>query len=664
MQEAVAERAPDPVSGPGAGVHPGRGVLAVLLVHQALLWAAVLTGNPQATVTWDCVAGSMAEDALRGWAFSPLDSFDGVLGGMFLASLVGLPLFKAVGVTGLAVKGVSVTLAGAVVAGAGLVWARALGPRAGMLAAAAVAFLPPVAFIASLILGNWHFTEVGFELALTGVLLGVIWGRGRGDPLSVRWALGTGVLAGLAVFNCFATAVFLPALYAVGWATSRSRASWRSAGAHAAGLLVGLAPLWFKVLVHQPYGIAGGGSVRVPPEATNVGLSLGKLVGLVDGAFQQGLHFDTALSTPAGSFASSGLAGLASAALLLGWALLALRVSPSMLALVRGCLPGREASADEVSPAAIPVLMAAIFLVALLASDMNLRHVPWYLSNPRDHDHIVLIPWLAQLALCGALLADSLRYERTTGTVRGGELGISSRLGSVIGALPIACVVLAGMIGLGAFVVPDAGTPRSASAFRGSCWDVKGFMLAPHLGLEFESGRALCEEYGEQQGWECSRGVAWAVGYFGVEAYMEESQGTPAAACQEMPDPWRAECLRGVGWGLSSGGGGDVSDGFEMAGVCDALSPAEDARWCWRGVGFPIGDHLGSSPERLRRAMEDLPVNRRADVAEGAGALLGRTYSAEETAQGLCAQWGEDLAASCMRGVQDSRTWASSARTR
>lgn len=635
-----------------------RGVITVLFLHQALLWTTVLTGNPQATVTWDCVAGSMAEDALRGWAFSPLDSFDGILGGMFLASLVGLPLFKALGVTGLAVKGLSIMLAGLVVAITGAIWGRALGERAGTLAAAAVAFLPPVAFIASLMLGNWHFTEVGFEMALCGVLLGVVWGRGRSKSLTPGWAFGAGVLAGLAVFNCFATAVFLPMLYAVGWSTSRHRASLPSAMAHLGGLVVGALPLWSKMLLHQPYGVALGGSVKLPDEATNIGFSFAKLGGLFDGAFQQGLHFDTALSAPAGSAASGGLAGIASAALLLGWFLLAIRALPSIVALVSGALPGRRASPMNVSPVVLPVLLAAIFLGALLASDMNLRRLPWYLSNPRDHDHLVLIPWLSQLALCGALLADSLWREWSTGVVRGGEVALGwPAMGSVLASIPIASLVLTGVLGISAFAIPDAGMSRTSLAFRGSCWDVKGFMMAPHVDLDFTAGQRLCAEYGEQEAEECGRGVAWAVGFFGAERFMDEERGEPHTACADLGDPWRSECLRGVGWGLSSAAGGDVSEGAELARMCNGVWPDEDAQWCWRGVGFPLGDHLGSSPEQLRRALEDLPPERRQDVAEGAGALVGRTYNSQQTMRSLCAAWGEDIEESCWRGVQSSLRW-------
>ena len=618
----------------------------------------MLTGNPEATVTWDCVAGSMAEDALRGWAFSPLDSFDGILGGMFLASLVGLPMFKALGVTGLTVKGLSVTLAGAIVFLTGVVWGRALGDRAGALAAAAVAFLPPVAFISSLMLGNWHFTEIGFEMSLCGVLLGAIWGSRSHKKLTPLWSASVGMLAGLAVFNCFATAVFLPVLYAIGWSTSRHRISWTSAAAHGVGLSAGALPLWSKVLLHKPYGLAGGGSVKVPDEATNVSLSFGKLWGLFDGAFQQGLHFDTALSTPAGSVASGALAGLASVALLVGWLMLAARSYPSIVALAVGIMPGRRAVKADVSPVVVPVLLAAIFLGALLASDMNLRRLPWYLSNPRDHDHIVLIPWLAQLALCGALLADSLWREARTGVVRGGEVPWGwSRGGSVLGVLPVASVVLTGVLGLSAFASPDDGAKGTRDAFRGSCWDVKGFMMAPHVDLNVDAALALCTEYGAQESEECGRGVAWAVGFFGAERFMDEERGEPHAACAELKAPERSECLRGVGWGLSSAAGGDVSEGAELAGMCDGVWPEEDAQWCWRGVGFPVGDHLGSSPERLRRALEDFPPERRQDIAEGAGALVGRTYESEETMRALCAAWGEDIEESCWHGVQSSLRW-------
>jgi len=218
-------------------------------------------------------------------------------------------------------------------------------------------------------------------------------------------------------------------------------------------------------------------------------------------------------------------------------------------------------------------------------------------------------------------------------------------------------VALTGVLGLSAFASPDDGVKGTRDAFRGSCWDVKGFMMAPHVDLDVDAALALCAKYGAQESEECGRGVAWAVGFFGAERFMDEERGEPHAACAELKAPGRSECLRGVGWGLSSAAGGDVSEGAKLAGMCDGVWPEEDAQWCWRGVGFPVGDHLGSSPQRLRRALEDFPPERRQDIAEGAGALVGRTYESEETIRALCSAWGEDIAESCWKGAQGSLGW-------
>jgi hypothetical protein len=121
--------------------------------------------------------------------------------------------------------------------------------------------------------------------------------------------------------------------------------------------------------------------------------------------------------------------------------------------------------------------------------------------------------------------------------------------------------------------------------------------------------------------------------------------------------PWTDECLRGVGWGLRSDGEGDVATDDGSVLLCDALPEPARRRACWLGVGFPLGDHLGSSPQRLRRALQELPLERRDWIVEGAGALVGRNHQEPAAMRAICASWGPELAASCERGAADSLTW-------
>jgi len=97
-----------------------------------------------------------------------------------------------------------------------------------------------------------------------------------------------------------------------------------------------------------------------------------------------------------------------------------------------------------------------------------------------------------------------------------------------------------------------------------------------------------------------------------------------------------------------------------MAEDCDLLLQEADRHSCWLGVGFPIGDHLNSTPPRFRRRLQELPEQRRQWVVEGAGAQVGRTYGTRAAMKHICASWGEDYAESCMRGAEHSLSFRSS----
>ena len=279
------------------------------------------------------------------------------------------------------------------------------------------------------------------------------------------------------------------------------------------------------------------------------------------------------------------------------------------------------------------------------------------------------------MAVSGALLLGSLFRESRQGSCVPGEWSRPSRLPRA-GLLALAGVlVLAVQIpSLMAMSAMHRHVPSELQAkglFRGHCWDAFGFYMAPHLHLE--SGRIsdACARFGEVGKVECYRGGAWAIGFLETSRQVGSTlRGGPspldssanngsAGACFDLPDLWRSECLRGVGWALASGGAGDVSAARSMAEDCDLLIEESDRHSCWLGVGFPIGDHLNSTPPRLRRRLQDLPEQRRQWVVEGAGAQVGRTYGTRASMKQICASWGEDYAESCMRGAEHSLSFRS-----
>ena len=646
-------------------------LLILVAVQQGFLWMVFLSQNPEATVTWDCVAGAMGYDALRGWSFSPIDSFDGVLGGMFVASLVGLPMFAVLGVTGLTVKATSALLIAALTIITWLTWTRFSGGLHGVLAAVAVILVPPLVFISSLMMGQWHFTELIFEGLAALVLFRLVFSGRPDQPLPVSGLLGLGLVLGLALFNCFASLVFFPAFLGLLWAAGKNRLGPLHGAALVGGLLAASSPGWWKLLGHRPYGIEQAARASIPPQARHSPFHLSELFDMIPGGgFAGAMHFDTAF----GGEALGGLAWALSVAvtvgLFVGWLGMLVRVSPSIVRTVRSLIPRMPcASPGRLSPAALPPVMAGLYGLAYLLSELRLEHLDWWLSNPRDHGHTALVPWVVWMAISGALLLGSLVSEwRGDGCPEGERStpGWMPRAGVVaVAAVLVASVQLPSVVGIAAMRAEVAPQARASEFYRGHCWDVFGFYMAPHLQLDPDQISEGCDRYGEVGRVECYRGGAWAMGFLmtsgqidaavrGGVSPLSGADGGGAALCLDRPALWRAECLRGVGWALSSGGAGDVSADESIAHECDQLSSADDRRACWLGVGFPIGDHLNSTPPRLRRRLLDFPEDRRQWVVEGAGGQVGRSYGSRAAMARVCATWGVEYEESCMRGAEHS----------
>ncbi|MCO4771116.1 MAG: hypothetical protein KDA24_13865 [Deltaproteobacteria bacterium] len=651
---------------------PPLSLLLVVAAHQLGFWAVVLSNNPQATVTFDCVSGAMSQDILAGFAYSPFDTYDGVLGGMFVSALVGAPVFALLGGTGFAVKLVAGLWSLLTVLLGWWFLDRAFGRITAVVGGLTLALPMPTTFLASTIMGNWHYTELAFEFAVAGVLSALIWrpsGGGRGG------AFAFGLLSGVAIFNCFGTLIFFGAFWLLGYALLRHRWGAWGGAVYGAGTLLGSSPLWLKVLLHRPYGvaIADEGGTKVPAELLAAGINPRKLAELVfDNGFSWGLHFQDVLGHPPGTVFSMTLASGVTFGLFGGWLLLMVRVAPSLRALLGGLLPSSAPlDSGTVSPAVVPALMGAFYGLAWLLSDMNVAVLPWYLSNVRELGHATLIPWATVMGLSGAVLLGSLLTERSGERPRG-ERALPGPTVWVAG-VGVAWVIGAGAIGvIGA--IDDEAQPGLRSVVRGVCHDVHGVYMGPHIvgpsavgdqGQPLDAAQAperaaiFCAPYGA--GAECVRGVLWSLGF--AQMNMEEGSVDPANDCLGLDAPWRAECLRGLGWALqSSGEGGLVAAAPETA-LCADLPEAIDRAACWRGVGFPLGDHLHNQPTRLMRALRDFPEEVQADIARGAATHIGRTYSAWSYMTGLCDAWDGDLQAVCVAGLEDSMAYRADAAT-
>ncbi len=651
----------------------------LLVVQQILFWTIVLSNNPQVSVTFDCVAGAMGLEILRGFTFSPLDTYDGVLGGIFVGALFGSPLFATFGFSGFTLKLAASAFILATLSACWIFLRRSLGPLAAFLGTATLAFPPPIHFQASAILGNWHYTEILFDLLCALLLYSLVWGgRGRDS----RLALGGGVLVGLTLFNSFGSFIFLSAYAAIGWATLRGRMALKALALLGLGTIAGSSPFWWKVLIHAPFGMATGQKVPVPEEMTNLSISWNKAMEMfVDGGFAYGLHVQDFLDIPRGSALSWGLAHTMTAALFLGWILLLVRTAPSLKALALGALPGRSpADPAQLSPAVIPAAMGLVYLAAFYLSDMSLELLPWYLTNPRELGHATLTPWVFVLGLSGAVAAASFIQEargrpvppglwsygggNTTATGRPTAETADARSPATalaaLSALLLLALLLANLTALLGAVRPWGRLQGMESAFRGQCFDVHGFYMVPKLGGDLDHAGTLCNRYGSKAAQECRRGAAWAAGF--LQANSEDEGGPPMGpACDSLVPPWRRECFRGLGWALQSmGQGGIVANAPEVE-ACDSLPNKADQAACWRGVGFPLGDHLHPSPERLMRALQDFPSSRRQDIARGAATHIGRSYSSLRFMQRLCSQWDPDLRDACGSGVEDSLSFRTDA---
>lgn len=629
-------------------------LLAILVLQGALLVRAHLANHPQWMVLWDCVGGAMAEEVRRGFTFSPLDAWDGVLGGLFVGALWGSPLFALAGISGGTLKGAAVLWCLLTTLCAAWLGHELGGRRTAWAAAAITAFPPPVQQLGGAVLGQWHYTEIAFDFAAAALTVRAIWGPFReavdGTPLQrgpqargTLLAAGSGLLAGAALFNCFGSLIFQGAMVALLWGALRRTWQPLRLAVFATACAAAVGPMIWKVLGHVPYGAtAAHQRPPVPKELIQLTVDPAKALELLPGGgFAWGLLYGDAFGAPRGTVLTMTLSEVAAATLLLAFvALLALTASSvtrSARALISA--PFRP---EEVHPAAILAWMGLTYGVAFFLSDMDLRPLPWYLTNQRQLGLLILIPWSALLGLC---LAMCWTWDRPLPR----------------GLRPLAGLAFFYLVGLNAaamssFERAPQAQPDRPPATRGRCYDVFGFYLAPYLDLEPARAQEACLAYGTRAAAECWRGASWAIGFHSTDASEAPIDGHRGLGerCHPLPEPWRDECFRGVGWSLVSGGEGGLGAEGSAAGRCEWLPDDAARQACWRGVGFPLGDHLAGQPQRLMRALLDFPPLRREDIAEGAALPIGRTYERHETMVHQCSQWAPEWQAACSRGVDRS----------
>ena len=619
----------------GTIVSTHRGLCALLVGHALVFWWVVGSGTPWATGPVECAAGTMSEVALGRIDWPVLDTFDGALGGMFVAGMLATPLFL-VGAGGLGIKLVAWAFAVAVLLVVyRLIDAYAVGESrrfAALAAAAGLAFGPPALLHPQVVFGNWHWTELVFDYGLVLVAFELLRRERAGGAGPVGW-LAFGGLSGLAIFNSIGSLPFV----AVAWgglalALPRAigtRAVGRFAAATAAAC-IGALPFLVK-LAHTPFGRA------VPTDQTvgrlsRIAVEPGRIFQLMGEELAWALHLHDVL--PHLGNRALVLAGVWVGVCWFGLALAA-------VVAVRRRRP----------VVAVPVVFAALFCGALLLIDTPLDVVPVPFSNIRGVSARVVPPLLAALVVGAAL----------GWTALGDTLGVGStgRLVTRLLALVPCAIGLAGISAIPSRAAGDAGEP---AAYRASCMDVTAFFASKHFRDAPQELRARCSALEPEVGRACAAGAAWGAGYYALAFSGTGPEGwdprmpalDPAAAepCAELPSPTRERCLLGLGWAV-----GQRDWGRERWPLtsCSSLEPA-DRGPCWRGVGFHLGDHVAYTPERIGQLVARVPARWRADVARGAGYSMGRTWADPAVPRSLCAEAGPLVERGCVLGIDDALT--------
>ncbi len=612
-----------------------RGLWAILLLHAVVFWAVVGTASPWTTAPLECAPGGAAELLLKGSSWSVWDSFHGGMAGSLLAALAGLPLFATVGATGFAIKAVAWVGALALLVVVYALLDRHESRPAALLACAGLAFAPPALFHPSAVLGNWHWTQLIFDYGLVLFALELL----RVDRGKLAWAL-FGLLSGLAIFNCIASLPFVAVAWGLLLLGAGGRATVRRFGLAALTALVGLAPYLYKLLFHRPFGLPEVVADQTVTRLMRVGFEPALLFDFLHPELPWALHVHDAIDWLP-TWAGLRMGTLWTAVVWVGMAACATLAARAWL--------GAGGTRRRPPLAVVPPLFALLFALAYICLDTHLEMLPAWFTNAREPGHRMLPPMLAAL-----VVGSAIGWSRLTQRLP------QARPALFAAALIPVAVGLASQVSL---VQPAA--PAGVAAYRGSCGDALGFNAAASFRGDSAGAQRICRGLGDDATEEdCRSGAAWGAGFYGGRVGNLTPEQAPAdwdrselallpeaqALCDELVGERRDQCLFGLGWYVGSLGWG--RDHWPLA-ACDSLPVADRAR-CWRGVGFPVGDHLHPSPWKVGAVVRLAPPEHRREVAWGAGVAIGRTWSSPEYGRWLCREAELEEVDACEAGV-DSR---------
>jgi hypothetical protein len=577
-------------------------------------------------------------------SWSIWDSFHGAVAGMLLVAFTGLPAFATVGATGAVIKVLAWITCLTVLVVVYVLLDRHESRTSALLATAGLAFCPPVLFHTATVLGNWHWTQLAFDYGLVLAALEMA-RRERGPAL---WAL-FGLGSGLALFNCIGSLPFLAVAWGILLLAVGARGTLTRFAIAGAGAALGVAPYLYKLLLHRPFG-----QVQVPADKTlerltRLRIEPSKLTDLAYPELPRALHVrDVVRWVPEHAAARMEL-------LWVGVVWIGLLVAVYLG--LRAWRRGRAEQRRLLPVALVPGLFALLFAGAYVALDTELELLPFAFTNVREAGHRTLPPLLAAL-----LVGSAIGWARLA--------DISPRWRPALlalGAIP----PTVGMICQVALIQPHA--PGGVSAYRAACGDALGFNAAASFKGDAVAAQRACSGLGEaavEQ--DCRAGAAWGSGFHGGEVGSLSVADAPVgwsrsglaltlearAVCDALESEPRERCLLGLGWYT-----GALNWGRERWPVasCDSLPTAADQTACWRGIGFPIGDHLHPSPWKIGLVLERVPPSRRDEVAWGVGLAIGRTWSSPEYGEWLCGQTGMEHVDLCVEGVRSRHPSASPA---
>ncbi len=612
-----------------------RGLSALLAVHAVLFWAVIAAGSPWATAGVECASGAMAEGMLGSSSWSPWDLFHGALGGMFVAALAGLPLFAVFGVTALGMKILVWLCAVVVVVVAYHLLDRTEGRRAAAIGAAGLVFAPPALFHVSSVYGNWHWTQAVFDYGVTLVALEL---ARRGAAAGLRSWAAMGLVTGFGVFNCVASVPFMALPWLLVVVAQRSHLDLRKLAAGAGGLVLGAAPFLYKLWFHRPFGLGPTPRDQTLGRLSSFRPQLDKALDLVHPELPWALHVHDVL--PQSALRAAFTAEVLWVVLLWAGTLWGL-VSILRSLRLRGVLA---------AAGALPALYALVFSAAYVVLSARLEVLPVEFSNVREHGHRMVPPLLVALVLGGAV-----GWSRFIDGRRG-----PLRLLGWGAALVPAAVGLVSILG----ILQQAPEGAGVSDYRASCTDVLGVNGAATLRGEAEALAEVCGQFDDPiDRRNCRLGAGWGMGMHRgqprflpknqrPEGWSEHSLGFPRStweACISAEDDIEEACFFGLGWSVGSMNWGRARWPLP---ACGSLPDPGQQRLCWRGVGFPLGDHLHPSPWKIQAVLERVPAPWRAHTAQGVGLSVARSYAGEAPVFAVCAALQPPLDHNCRLGAQ------------